>query len=469
MLLGLTMSVSLFACGDDGDDSSKQGSSGFLGIELPGNLEEGEGAQYLDGAVEAFKAANTVTIEYTMTTSWNATTSSPYMLEAETDGVSASATIKATLAKTNTGYNIAIEGNGTEQDYGEEVINSPLKVYIVDGYTYFYDDEDKVWEKTAWEDIVNVEGNEDMPAALYEAVNAFLTGDIADADFSAVYDMLGPVVEALAFIENNEYKFNLDMKEDVTSALQTLANIDYTQTVETFINNALKESGSKKTVKSILDEIASYGTKTVGEIYKDFNKTLKEETGKDLNGLKTELVAELKAIDLSALEAYIPAEELAQYNTILTQIEALDIDELIKPYEAMTIDDLISSSMGGGMYAAAQQQSSALKSITDMIYQSLSTMTLQQALISMDMQQIMELSKQAKYITVDDLSEKLSIKFSGYKFSSMNFEAKVGGKYDNTSNTAATEKIVANAAGNLTCKVNFSSETTTITAPADAA
>ena len=471
MLLGLTMSVSLFACGGDGGDSSSKenGPDNILGVELPGNLEEGEGEQYLDGAVEAFKAANTVTIEYTMSASWNSTVKTPYAAAEETDGVALGLNFKATLAKAEEGYNIAIEATSTEQDWGEEVMNSPFKVYIVDGYVYEYDYDEETWDSIALEEIANVEGNEDMPAYIGNAINAFISGDVADVDFSAVYDILGPVVEALAFIENGEYKFDLDAKEDVTTALQTLASIDYTQTVETYINNALKESGSKETVKSILDEIASYGAKTVGEIYKDFNETLKKETGKDLNGLKAELVAKLKEIDLTALEAYIPAEELMQVNAIITQLEAFDIDEMIKPYEKMTIDELLSSSMGGGMmpYAAAPE-ASALKSITDMIYTQLQTMTLQQALYSMDMNEIMELSKQAKYVSVSDLSEKLSIKFNGYKFSSMNFEAKVGGSYNNTSDATAMEKIAATLSANVSCKVNFSSETTTITAPADA-
>ena len=104
-----------------------------------------------------------------------------------------------------------------------------------------------------------------------------------------------------------------------------------------------------------------------------------------------------------------------------------------------------------------------------MIYLQIQTMPLQQALYSMGMKEIMDFAKEAKYISVSDLSEKLSIKFNGYKFSSMNFEAKVGGGYNNTNDNAAIGKIVANLTANVSCKVNFSSETTTITAPADAA
>ncbi len=458
MLLGLTMSVSLFACGGSGDDSSKEnGPDNILGIELPGNLEEGEGKQYLDGAVEAFKAANTVTIEYTMSASSSTTINSPYIAEEETDSFGLDVTFKATLAKTETGYNIAIEGNAVRNE-DSETYTEPLKAYIVDGYVYNYDYDEETWDSIAWKDLGNIEGNEDMPTYIYDAVTAFLSGDVADIDFSAVYDILGPVVEAFAFIENNEYKFNLDMKQDVTTALQTLANIDWTQSVETFINNALKECGSDKTVKSILDEIAAYGAKTVGEVYQEFNEILVQETGKDLNGLKNEVISKIKNIDFDALTAYMPAEELAEVLAIINQIEAVNFDEEIKPYEEMTIDELIPLITGSSA-------PSPLKSITDMAYESLKTIPLQQALYSMGMQEIIDFAKEAKYITVDDLSESLSVKFNGYKFSSMNFQAKIGGKYDNTSDTTAGVKTVASVAGEMSCKVNFSSETTTVTAP----
>ena len=455
MLLGLTMSVSLFACGGSGDDSSKEnGPDNILGIELPGNLEEGEGKQYLDGAVEAFKAANTVTIEYTMDYSYSITENSPYVAEAETETMSMNLTVKATLAKTEAGYNVSIDVNATGSEDGE-LYTEELKLAYIDGFVYNsdfnYDEDEGVWEEIAWADLVNPDTT--LPTYNYDLITAFLTGELNNVDFSSIYDILGPVVEALAFIENNEYKFNLDMKQDVTTALQTLANIDWTQSVEAFINNALKECGSDKTVKSILDEIAAYGAKTVGEVYQEFNKALKDETGKDLNGLKNDLVAKFKNIDFAAFENHILFSEVL---AVINQIEAMDIDELIKPYEAMTIDELLPLVTGSP---------TTFKAITDMIYESLSTMTLEGALYSMNMIELRQFAQQAKYITVDDLSEKLSVKFQGYKFSSMNFQAKIGGKYDNTSDTTAGVKTVASVAGEMSCKVYFDEVVTVITPP----
>ena len=100
-----------------------------------------------------------------------------------------------------------------------------------------------------------------------------------------------------------------------------------------------------------------------------------------------------------------------------------------------------------------------------MAYESLKTIPLQQALYSMGMQEIIDFAKEAKYITINDLSENLSVKFSGYKFSSLDFSAKVGGKYDNSSNVAAIVKTIINVTGEMSCKVNFSNQTTTLTPP----
>ena len=448
MLLGLTMSASLFACGgNSGSDSSSKEPNTILGVELPGNLEEGEGAQYLDGAVQAFKAANTVTIEYTVSYTHSITEKSPYIAEAETENFDLDVTFKATLAKTNTGYNLAIEGNAVRSEDGES-FNDPLKFYLVDGAAYTYDIETQTWDT---EDITDFEEYEEF----MQIYNTLMSDE---ADFSAIYDILGPVVEAFAFIENNEYKFNLDMKQDVTTALQTLANTDWTQTVETYINNALKEYGSQETVKSILDKIGAYGAKTVGEVYQEFNAILVQETGKDANGLKNELISKIKNIDFDMLGEYLPEETIAEALATINQIEAMSIDELIKPYNAMTIDEILP-------LLTETPTISPLQTLTDTIYISLQTMPLQEALYSMGMEEIMDFAKEAKYITINDLSENLSVKFQGFKFSSMNFQAKVGGKYDNTSDAAATVKIVANVAGEVSCKVNFSSEKTTLTPP----
>lgn len=463
-LLALTMSASLFACGGSGDDSTPQG-GGLATLFPEGNLAEGDGAKYLEGAVDAFNEAETITIEVDLDTGSSTKASSPYMEEPMTSNSAMDVTFKATLAKTETGYNVAMEGNAVISR-GGETITQPVKACIVDGFAYNYDYEEKTWEKASLEDIMDTEGNESLSelAELYNALTA------EDADFSEVFAVLGPIVEQFAYIEDNEYKFQLDLKKDATDALNYLANLDYTQTLETYLNSVLTKFGSNKTVKDILDEVGSHGAYTVGEAYAALNEILVQETGKNVKGIKDELVAELKALDTSIFEEYLSADEIAQFNAILTQIEGMDVDAFVQPYAEVTVDELLVmllAAQSGDMeiYSEASTETISLKSITDMIYTSLKTQTLAQALYSMGMKEIMDVSEQAKYITVSDLSEKLSIKFKGFKFSSMTYQAKVGGSYDNSANTAATAKISLNVTLEMSCKVNFSNKSTTITAP----
>jgi hypothetical protein len=461
-LLALTMSVSLFACGGEGNDSSSQG--GLAGLFPEGNLPEGDGAKYLEGAVDAFNEAETITVEIDLDTGSSSTQNTPYYKEPITSNSVMDVTFKATLAKTENGFNVAMEGTANSVQNGE-TISEPVKMYIVDSFAYNYDYEEKTWDKASLEDILDTEGNEAM-AALAE-IYATITAE--DADFSPIFDVLGPIVEEFAYIEKNKYNFTLNLKEDANKALTYLANMDYTQTLETYLNSVLTEFGSEKTVKDILDEVGSYGAYTVGEAYADLNEILVNETGKNVKGIQAELVAKLETLDFSLFEEYISAEELEQFNAIIAQIKATDVDALIQPYAEVTVDELVvmlMASQGGDMdaYAEAPMQTITLKSLTDMIYTSLKTQSLQQTLYSMGLAEIMQVSEQAKYISVSDLSEKLSIKFDGFKFSSMEYEAKVGGSYNNTAG-ANTASISANISMSLSCKVNFSKKATTITAP----
>lgn len=459
IVLGLTMSVSLFACGGENDDSSSKPNGGTF---PESNLQEGEGAKYLEGAVEAFKEAETVTIEFKYDMDCSTTTKSPYMADEETETTNMEISAKYVLAKTDNGYNMSMEGKATDPDDGEV---EEAKVYIIDGYVYEYNEYDKVWTKEAWDSAIEYDAEAwTMLSEIYNAITA------EDADLTAVYEALGPVLEQFAYIENNTYNFELDVKDEAIEALDYLANLDYTQTVEAYLNGVLEDCGSDKTVKGILDEVASYGSYTVGEAYADLNEILVEETGKNVNGLKNELVAKVEALDTSLFEEYLSAEDIEAFNAIVTQIKDADVDALVKSYADVTMDDLVVmlfAAQNGNveLYTAAPAETITLKTITDMIYSGVQTMTLQEVVYSMGIREIMDVSKQAKYVTVSDLSEKLAVKFNGYKFSSLAYEAKVGGSYDNSADTAATVKNSANLSVSCGYKIEFSKTKTTITAP----
>ena len=143
----------------------------------------------------------------------------------------------------------------------------------------------------------------------------------------------------------------------------------------------------------------------------------------------------------------------------------MDIDALVKPYEAITVDEIVTMLVGSQKVdpkpAPYSEETLTLKAMTDLVYQMVSSTTLEQALYSMGMKELMDISEDCAYLTISDLSENLSVKFNGFKFSSLEYSAKVGGSY-------VTDEDNISASANYSCKASFSKETTTITAPENA-
>lgn len=452
MLLGLTMSVSLFACGGDDDNSS----SSKGGLFPEGNIEDGEGAKYLEGTLNAFKEAETITIDFQLTANAsglpNATQSNPSAPQ------TAEITATYVLAKTDDGYNMSMSGTMKDTDGSVD----ETKVLIVDGWVYEYYEEYNDWRKGTIASSMDDESAE-MLNKVGEIYNQIMSDD---ADFSEIYAKLGPILEEFLYIENNEYKFLLDMKDEVNAAIDYVANFDYSQTLETYLNSVLADCGSTKTVKAIFDEVATYGAYTVGEAYADLNEILVQETGKNVNGLKADLVAELNAMDTTLLEKYFSAADIYEFKSTLAQINAMDIDQMIQPYASLTMDDIVnmlavkSVKPDATPYAQISEDDNkiTLKDICDEGYLVLSTMTFEDVLPIKTMERIKDVSESLAHVTISDLSEGVSIKFNGYKISSFAYTAKAGGSY-----VTDEDNISANA--EYSCKVAFSKEKTTITAP----
>ena len=445
-LLGLTMSFSLFACGggDNTSSSSKGGSEG--GLIGGGNLEDGDGAKYLEGAIDAFMEANTITVEFDLVSQVS-----------DTESFTADVEIDATyvLAKTENGYNMSFKGVFKETEDGESS-EDPAEVYIVDGWVYEYDDYEEAWQKYSLADSMP-EGF-DMISEIYN----MLTSE--DADLSQVYELLGPILEEFCYIENDAYNFELDLKDEVNAAIDYIANLDYSQTLEAYLNSVLDELGADTTVKDILDEVATYGSYTVGEAYADLNDLLEKEIDMDVNGLKNELVKELKALDLSMVEDYVPAEYLEELSAMITMVEGMDIDALVADFAEISVDDLVSMMLGGaaGGPATYSEEQSALKALVNSVYQMLSTTSLEDMFTLMGMREFTEIAEELGHASISDLSESLSIKFNGYKISSVSYDAKIGCDYNNSPRKAG-------AAATVSCNVSLSSAVTEIKVPEGAA
>lgn len=462
-VLALTMSFSLFACDGNGNDGESKENSSSSVSTVEGNLEEGEGAKYLEGAIDALRESNTITLNF----EFKATLVDPIL---ELDNL-AKINVDCTFAKTEDGYNMHAHGMVGATDGGEKHPDSSVSVYatesysmqvvdvyIVDGFLYTYDAVDG-WDKVSLDELFNGEDTTASNLVVISYVSMIYDAIFSeDADLSEVYEVLGPVLEEYCTIENDTYVFELDVKDEVNGALSYLANLDYTQTVETYLNDVLENLGAETTVKGILDDVAACGSITVGEIYESLNEILEEEIGMDVNGLKNEVVAQLN-LYVENLPDAMPEEVLAELQQAITMIEGLDVDALVAEYADMTVDDIISMYITPG---AEGDSSGALKQLTDMAYQTLSTTTLADVLASAEID-VEALVKNCSTLSITDLGETLSIKFNNYKISTIDYSVKTGFIY----NDEVTMNSDFDASASF--KAAFSSEVTEIKLPDEAA
>lgn len=451
-LLGLTMSFSLFACGGESDTSSDATNSGPLsGLLGQGNLEEGEGAKYLEGIVDAVKEANTITLDfdfsYSMESSGKANGVSPAngdTVTVSTSTMTVDVTLNCVFAKTENGYNASIKGNltGTEDEYKYE---EPVEMRIVDGVVYNYDSDDEIWESESFTDLIGEEGSQvyTVLETIYTALNS------EEIDLSKVYAYLGPVLEQYCYISNNKYNFELDLKDEMNETLQYLANLDYNQTAEAFLNDVLKQLGAETTVKAIIDELASYGTYTVGDAYEALNEWLQQEYQTDANGLKNELVKEVETL-LAEFKDYIPPLEYVQISTYIEQIKNANLDELITPYKDFSVDNLVTLATGN--------QFTSMENMLNYLHELLSSMTANDLLKGMGMNDFVEIVQEFKDLSFTDYKQTFAMKFNGFKISSASETVKVGFTYDGTYGKAKLDVSES-------FELKLSSATTTIEAP----
>ena len=477
-VLGLTMAFSFSACSlsdllgvGGGDNSSNDGwenSSPNSPIEIIG-----EGAKYMEGIVGAVREANTISAKLDFEFSQE-TVDKTYSKEVydedwgesylddwnDTESMSASGSVTVTAAKAGETYSLSITGNvsytNVYYDYDYESDNYETQIEITDEQTipldlrlvgnYAYMQQEGQWFKTPidWKEVEMSLGLYDTPATaiLSEVYTMLMEGDLTE-----VYNLLGPIFEQTLMldIQNQKYEFELDIAELFNTAVEYLTTLDYTQTALTYFNGILAQEDTS--VEKILGEIAAKGTMTVKEIYDEINKILVEKTGKDINGLKDQIVAK---IDLNQFKDYVDTEVFLQLQQTLEQVSKTKIEELLSPYMSLTVNDLISM-----MYVEDEFSTPiTLDMIKDQILAMLSSMTLEEMLG----EEYFDALTQLQNLDLDELEENLSIQFNGYKISNLAYSADADFAYEDDETQLSVDMYVD-------FTLNLSQETTSIVAP----
>ena len=445
----------------------------------------GEGAKYMEGIVNSVREANTISATISFAYSYEEEDKTfgkevydPYFEETVLDDwndtckQSANGEVTLTIAKAGEAYSLQMEGTVSYYDmsydydyesgnYEEQVqivdeATVPLNIRIIGENAYMVNPEDNQWYKTVIE--LEQDADESMGGVKNTVLSVIgeLYATLMDGDLTEVYNLLGPIFEQTLMIDihNQKYEFSLDVAEYYNAAVQYLTELDYTQTVSAYINSLLVEAGAETTLAEILNSVAAKGTMTIKEVYDQLNAVLKEETGKDINGIKNEIVAK---IDLNQFKGSLDDASFAELQQIYQMISDFNIETELAPYMSMTINDVVTMIYG----ADSESETPAaitLGMFTEQILAMCDNTTLESALTDMTDGEYFAALEQVQNFNLDELEETVTIQFNGYKITGLSYSADVDFEYadDTISQTADVSADVS---------LTLSKETTTITAP----
>ena len=469
-MLGLTMALSFGACGGGKkDDSNDWNPSNPNTPNGPSAGLTGEGAKYMEGLVKAVREANTISVSTQFNMKFNTVDKTfgqqvydeyleDYVLDDynDTQSTTANGNVTITIAKAGETYSLSMTGNvQASNTYYVDSTNQttdntdmPLDIRIVGDYAYMQ--QEGQWFKSPidWEDVEMSLGLYDTPAVaiLSEAYTMLMEGDLTE-----VYNLLGPIFEhtLMLDIQNQKYNFELDAAEAITSAIEYITTLDYNQTILAYLNSILVEAGAETTLEEILRDVATKGTMTVQELYNALNEALVEETGKNINGIKSELLAQ---IDINEFKGYVDEETFAQISQMYTMLSELNIETELAPYMSLTINDLVT------MLMADEESEEPVEITLGMLVEQVISMMDSMTLKDMLGEDYFEGLNEIKTLTLNELKQSVSIQFNGYKISSANYSQGVDFSFNGSEMSLVMDT-------DATVSISLSNQTTTIEAP----
>ena len=320
---------------NDGDGKcDNEGCDAPVGGYVPTPVSPDAAAAYVNAIWAAVETAKTVTATLDMSNT-----------EAESDTVdkdgnviyeaynnTMTAHFDLTLAMSENGLNLKAIGNAAMGDETQS-----FETYLVDGLMYSRMGYMGEWTEWTVEPFENPEGEE----GIISQFTAIITGLLPES-FEVTDDMIAEVkavfAQAIATLmtvnPDGSFGAKLDLKPVIQEVVNFLSSITETTTVEEVINKALAYVDPEMTIAAILDDIATYGEITVGEIYTAINDAFLAEYGMGVNDIKNFIFAEESITSMLIANGSLDEETLAS-------IQEMDIDAMMLEYATLKIDDLV--------------------------------------------------------------------------------------------------------------------------------
>ncbi len=200
-----------------------------------------------------------------------------------------------------------------ENTYNTSLHEENLKMYVKDGYAYGYNTYEEKWEKyykpydeLLAEELEHAGLTEDVIEAYIEQLEAVLE----DETFVAVMEAVKTGVAQTAEIKDGMFVIKLDAAELVNGV------VDYIladKSIEEMANDALALVTDDLEITDILEVVASYGTKTVEDVYDEVDAWFEE------------------TCDMGVQEVYetiVNSDEYVEYMTVICEMQGVPADEI---------------------------------------------------------------------------------------------------------------------------------------------
>lgn len=312
-------------------------------VYVPVPVDPVQAAAYVGAIWGAVENAKTVTVSIDM----NSTVGKGESIDADGNAVSEAAEDKmsvhfdVTVAAAENAVNLKVVGSADAD--GEK---TAMEAYIVDGVVYAREQYDGEWSD--W-DVETIEIPEEVSTTVTQIMS--IISSYIPEDFEITDDMIAQAKAAIASAVSSLMKVNedgsfgakLDVQPAVKAAVDFIAAINPDDTVAEFINSVLALVEPTLTVETILDGVGVYGSVTVGQIYEAVSTAIETETGMTIQDIKDTVLAQQQIIDLLIGYGVVTQEQI-------DSAKAINVDEAIADYAAMTLDDvaymIISSASG---------------------------------------------------------------------------------------------------------------------------
>lgn len=448
MVMALGMTFSVAACGEEGGvGSSVNSNSSSVTTGSSSSVTTNEGTSVGGGDSSAAvttpeeKFMNAIEKTFNEAKSF----SMSYNFKVAVDDAVGSMNSHKTYVQAKMPVTVSFEEGGA--NVHAEVIqvnadNSTVKqadVYVIDGYIYVsYRDYDydtdtyamSPYYKTkenlagALEELQNMLNKEVpvMPEIMEIADELLAKIENADLGLPTWGDVKAGLSKVFT-VEGNTMKLTIDAKEAYDTAIQEIIEYDTNRTVEAAIDEALLElvpageGETQLTMDGMLDEMATWGSITLEDLWADMDDWLAEEYQTDIQTLYNTVVNDDTFEKIVVLANNGSNEMVAQLQSMTDLHEAFFGDKGL--YKDVTVDvivDTLIKSMTAQPYpesgsAEVEMETITMQKLTDMVREQFSKTKLNEMEVVVELQEdVAELKEMMK---LNEFSTEIGAEFEG--------------------------------------------------------